>query len=75
MKKSQKAGGFGGSSNNDKKASSDKSAPNDGYCMHCRIKVTMLNSTDIEKKTKIRTIKMRVGECPKCKGKVHKIVG
>lgn len=58
-----------------KKASGAKSAPNVGYCMKCRMKVTMLNPKDISKKTKIRTMKMRVGECPKCKGKVYKIVG
>ena len=91
MKKSQRAGGACGASNNDKKmvgagskskksmkskkSSGAKSAPNVGYCMKCRTKVTMLNPTDISKKTKIRTMKMRVGECPKCKGKVYKIVG
>lgn len=58
-----------------KKASGAKSAPNVGYCMKCRTKVTMLNPTDMSKKTKIRTMKMRVGQCPKCKGKVYKIVG
>ena len=88
MKKSQRAGGACGASNNDKKmvggkkskksskkASGAKSAPNVGYCMQCRTKVSMLNPTDISKKTKIRTMKMRVGQCPKCKGKVYKIVG
>ena len=90
MKKSQRAGGpscgaskntkpmlsgGGKKSKKTKKASGAKSAPNVGYCMKCRTKVTMLNPTDMSKKTKIRTMKMRVGQCPKCKGKVYKIVG
>ncbi len=38
-------------------------------------RVTMVNPKDSTKKTKKRTMKMRIGNCPNCGGKVYKIVG
>ncbi len=82
VKRTQKAGGSCGAANNKmkmnvggSKKSSKKSPPNVCYCVKCRGKVTMLNPKDITKKTSKRTMKMRSGECPKCHGKVFKIVG
>jgi Zn finger protein HypA/HybF involved in hydrogenase expression len=83
FKKTQKGGAGCGANNKkmnggaskSKKTTKKASAPNVGYCLRCREKVTMANPTDITKKTAKRTMKMRVGTCPKCKGKVYKIVG
>ncbi len=80
-KKSQKGGAGCGASNNKKmmvggsKKTTKKAGANVGYCLRCREKVTMLHPTDMTKKNAKRTVKMRVGECPKCHGKVYKIVG
>ncbi len=89
-KKSQKGGSSCGAANNKRmvggstkkhnggaksKKTTKKAGDNVGYCLRCRQKVTMVNPTEITKKTAKRTMKMRVGTCPKCKGKVYKIVG
>ncbi len=58
-----------------------KYGPNEGWCMNCgrtdksKGRVTMVNPKDSTKKTKKRTMKMRIGTCPNCGGKVYKIVG
>lgn len=88
-KKSQRGGAGCGAANNKrmvggstkkhnggaKSKKTSKAGANVGYCLRCRQKVTMVNPTEITKKTAKRTMKMRVGTCPKCKGKVYKIVG
>ena len=61
--------------------SKSKYGPNEGWCMNCgradksKGRVTMVNPKDSTKKTTKRTMKMRVGTCPNCGGKVYKIVG
>ncbi len=58
-----------------------KYGPNEGWCMNCgradksKGRVTMVNPKDSTKKTTKRTMKMRIGTCPNCGGKVYKIVG
>jgi Zn finger protein HypA/HybF involved in hydrogenase expression len=45
------------------------------YCLKCKTKVAAKNVTEMSKKTKIRTVKMAKGVCPKCGTKVFGIVG
>jgi hypothetical protein len=64
-----------------KSKSKSKYGPNEGWCMNCgradksKGRVTMVSPKDTTKKTKKRTMKMRIGTCPNCGGKVYKIVG
>ena len=58
-----------------KKSSGAKWAPNEGRCFHCDVDVMMVNPVDSTLKTKTRLMKFRKGKCPKCGGKVTKIVG
>jgi hypothetical protein len=45
------------------------------YCLKCKTKVAAKNVTEMSKKTKIRTVKMAKGVCPKCGTKVFGIIG
>ena len=58
-----------------KKSSGAKLGPNEGKCWHCKMDVMMVNPVDSTLKTKTRVMKFRKGKCPKCGGKVTKIVG
>ena len=58
-----------------KKSSGAKWGPNEGKCFHCKMDVMMVNPVDSTLKTKTRVMKFRKGKCPKCGGKVTKIVG
>jgi len=58
-----------------KKSSGAKWGPNEGRCFHCKMDVMMVNPVDSTLKTKTRVMKFRKGKCPKCGGKVTKIVG